>query len=513
MALTVRKTYNRRARRSLVCAGVAMADGSVHDEGTEAGPMGEDEAIALVRTKDPHFVDVRREDLLARMHPRDRPAAAIPPMIVAPAPKSDAMKAPAAARGSRSATMDGAKLPWTQIGALLAVPVCAADLFLQWQGANFDGAGRNFGRFCATVVLTTLLGFVAGAIRDAVSGARRKQARRRKTPARKTLPRQGPSPANVVARHWRGELPLWVSGWVLGVGSGGGVSVMPAVIANFTAGQSYNPALIFSATAGVWIAVFAIAVWQVVGMWRSAARHAETPPRSDTGTADLAALWSALARLVAIVGFASLFATFATQWLPQLVELYKIAFYDDPEIPAYAIRMTADGTEAEIAGGFKYGLADDFAAIAREAPRLRVVRLDSAGGRLGEGERLFKLIRELSLDTYVSSKCFSSCTLAFAGGRERILKKGATLGFHKADFPGVNDNEFDSLQYRVFSAAGFDGAFIARALATPHRDLWTPSPAALLAARVITAVADGSRRGRPALGGNVTAPGHAVAAK
>jgi hypothetical protein len=504
MALPARKTYNPQVRRSPVSAGVARPDLSV-DEGTEAGT--EDEAITFVPTQDPDFVDVGRDDFGASMRLRDGSAAAVPPMPMAPASKTDALKMPAAARGPRHRRIDGAKLLWAQIGALLGVLVCAGGLLLQWQSANVLNAGRNFGHFCGTVVLTTLLGFIAGAIRDAVN-APRKQARRRKT-----LPQKRPSLANVVTRHWRGDLPLWVSGWVLGVGSGVVISVMPAVIANFTAGQSYNPALIFSATAGVWIAVFTIAVWQVVGVWRSAARHLDAPRRKQPGAGDLAALWSALARLVAIVGCASLLATFATQWLPQLGELYKIAFYDDPEIPAYAVQMTADGTEAEITGGFKYGLTDDFAAIARDAPRLRVVRLDSAGGRLGEGERLFTLIRDLGLDTYVSSKCFSACTLAFAGGRERILRRGATLGFHKADFPGVNENEFDSLQYRIFSAAGFDGAFIAKALATPHRDLWTPSPDALLAARVITAVADGTRRGRPALGRSAAVPGHAVGSK
>jgi hypothetical protein len=484
-----------------------MPDWSVDDEGTEAGPVGEDEAITFVQTKDADVVHVGREDFAASMRLRDRSAAAAPPMPVAPASNSDALRVPGADRGRRHRTIDGAKLLWTQIGALLGVSVCAGGLLLQWHGAD-GGGGPNFGHFCGTIVLTTLLGFIAGAIRDAVNDAPRKKAHRRKA-----LPQKRRSLANVMTRHWRGDLPLWVSGWVLGVSSGVVVSVMPAVIANFTAGQSYNPALIFSATAGVWIAVFAIAVWQVVGVWRSAARHVDTPRRKETGAADLAALWSALARLVAIVGCASLLATFATQWLPQLGELYKIAFYDDPEIPAYAVRMTADGTEAEITGGFKYGLTDDFAAIAKDAPRLRVVRLDSAGGRLGEGERLFTLIRDLGLNTYVSSKCFSACTLAFAGGRERILRRGATLGFHKADFPGVNENEFDSLQYRVFTAAGFDGAFIAKALATPHRDLWTPSPDALLAARVITAVADGTRRGRPALGRSAAVPGHAVGSK
>jgi hypothetical protein len=491
---------------------VARPDRSIDDEGTEAdteaGTEGEDEPITFVPTKDPDFVHAGRDDCGASMRRRDGSAAAVPAMPVAPASKTDALRMPAPARGPRHRTIDGAKWLWTQIGALLGVSVCAAGMLLQWQSANVLSAGRNFAHFCGTVVLTTLFGFIAGAIRDAVKKAPRKRARRRKT-----LPQKRASLANVVARHWRGDLPLWVSGWVLGIGSGVVVSVMPAVIANFTAGQSYNPALIFSATAGVWIAVFAIAVWQVVGVWRSAARHLDIPRRKGPGAGDLAALWSALARLIAIVGCASLLATFASQWLPQLGELYKIAFYDDPEIPAYAVRLTGDGTEAEITGGFKYGLTDDFAAIARDAPRLRVVRLDSAGGRLGEGERLFTLIRDLGLNTYVSSKCFSACTLAFAGGRERVLRRGATLGFHKADFPGVNENEFDSLQYRVFSAAGFDGAFIAKALATPHRDLWTPSPDALLAARVITAVADGTRRGRPALGRSAAVPGHAVGSK
>jgi len=96
-----------------------------------------------------------------------------------------------------------------------------------------------------------------------------------------------------------------------------------------------------------------------------------------------------------------------------------------------------DGTEAEISGGFKYGLTDDFSKILLASRQIKVVHLDSVGGRLGEGEKLFKLIRERGLTTYVSSKCMSACTLAFAGGRERYLLKSASLGFHKGAFPGV----------------------------------------------------------------------------
>jgi hypothetical protein len=231
-------------------------------------------------------------------------------------------------------------------------------------------------------------------------------------------------------------------------------------------------------------------------VWRCAVRYAAAhPPGRDdrTGAAELAPLWSGLARLVVIVGFASLLATFGTEWLPQLRELYKIAFFDDPDIPPYSIRISKDGAEAEIAGGFKYGLTDEFAAVTKNARHLRFVHLDSAGGRLGEAEKLFTLIRDRGLSTYVSTRCFSACTLAFAGGRERVLRRGATLGFHKAEFPGVSENEFDDLQHKVFRAAGFDRRFIERALSTPHKDLWMPSPEVLLAAGVITGVADGAR--------------------
>jgi hypothetical protein len=360
------------------------------------------------------------------------------------------------------------------------------------------------------VVLTAFLGFIAGAIQDVVNRHAPRKKARRKT-------RRGDTVrfANVLTRYWRGEFPLWVSCWVVGVIGGLVISFVPAIVVGvFTADKGYNPSSIFFVSAAVWVVVFTIAAWQAVGLWRSATRYAAAPlPRHDDKAAESALLWSALARLVVIVGLTSLLATFGTEWLPQLRELYKIAFFDDPDIPPYSITIARDGTEAEIVGGFKYGLTDDFAAITKSARHIKVVHLDSAGGRLGEAERLFTLIRERGLNTYVSSKCFSACTLAFAGGRERVLKRGAALGFHKADFPGVSENEFDSLQQKVFTTAGFDSRFIERALSTPHKELWTPSPDVLLAAGVITGVSDGVKPGRLRPAENAIPVRHVFASK
>jgi hypothetical protein len=293
---------------------------------------------------------------------------------------------------------------------------------------------------------------------------------------------------NVIARHWRGELPLWVSYWIFGFVGNAAVALIPvAVVAIFNTDKGYDPSSIFYATIVVWAGMLLVAVWQMVGVWRSATRYT-----ADCARLGKRALWGNLAKLVIILGVLRLAGAVASEGLPQLGELYRIAFEDDPDIPAYSIRVMRDGTEAEIVGGFKYGLTNDFEVVTKENRQIKVVHLDSIGGRLGEGEKLFKLIRALGLNTYVSSKCLSACTLAFAGGRERFLLNGAVLGFHKGSFPGVSEGEFDTVQQNVFTIAGFDPKFTERALSTPHKDMWQPPPDILLAAKAITRITDGN---------------------
>jgi hypothetical protein len=83
--------------------------------------------------------------------------------------------------------------------------------------------------------------------------------------------------------------------------------------------------------------------------------------------------------------------------------------------------------------------------------------------------------------------------MAFAAGRERYLRKGAVLGFHKGAFPGANDGGLDQLQRKIFLRAGFDRGFIEKALSTPNVNIYKPEPSVLLSARVVTALTDGSQ--------------------
>ena len=280
-----------------------------------------------------------------------------------------------------------------------------------------------------------------------------------------------------------------MSYWIINVLGGLCAAAVPVLIAAAFASKSgYYPLSLFASFAVSWACILALACWQLVGIWRSAQRYKTV--RHQLGRSGF---WGGLAQVAVILGILSSISTVLRDGAPQITETWRIAFQNDPAIPDYSIRIMRDGTEAEIVGGLKYGLADDFAKILSASRQVKVVYLDSLGGRLGEGEKLYELIRSRGLNTYVSSKCMSACTMAFAGGRERYLRKGAVLGFHKGAFPGANDGSLDQLQKAIFARAGFDAGFIARALSTPNTDMYKPESSVLLSARVITAVTDGSQ--------------------
>jgi uncharacterized protein DUF4339 len=308
---------------------------------------------------------------------------------------------------------------------------------------------------------------------------------------------------NFIARNWRGEYPIAVTYWGFGVLASVLVGIVAALATFvFHAGIGYEPRAIFLSTVAMWLATLAISTWQTVGVWRSANRHI-----MQRGRLNKSSPWAWLAKLAVLLGALQVIRIFFTAGWPQLVETGRMSFLGDPDVPAYSIRVMRNGTEAEIAGGFKYGLTGDFSNALDASPQIRIVHLDSLGGRIGEAEKLNKLIRDRNLDTYVSAKCLSACTLAFAGGTRRILRQGAVLGFHAPTFPGISASELADAtrdQRDIFLAAGFDGKFIDQALATPNSQLWKPTPDILLQAGVITSLADGNDYALAGLGGSLT---------
>ena len=70
-------------------------------------------------------------------------------------------------------------------------------------------------------------------------------------------------------RHWRGELSLGVSYWLNGFfGNILASTLVSAIISAM--GEEYNPIESFIAIIIAWSIVFGVAIWQIVGVWRSA---------------------------------------------------------------------------------------------------------------------------------------------------------------------------------------------------------------------------------------------------
>ncbi len=207
-----------------------------------------------------------------------------------------------------------------------------------------------------------------------------------------------------------------------------------------------------------------------------------------------------------IVGILQSLAAFGNSATPQLEESYRMGFLGDPSIPDYSFRIMRNGTEAEIIGGFKYGLTDDFKKLLQASPQIAVVHLSSVGGRVGEAIKLNKVIHDASLITYVPNICASACTVAFAGGKERWLYQSGALGFHGPAFPGLDQAQLaraSEAQRGAMLKSGYTRAFISKALAVPSTQLWRPSIPELKAANVITAVSNGTQFASSGYGGNV----------
>ncbi|MDF2995487.1 MAG: putative rane protein [Xanthobacteraceae bacterium] len=293
---------------------------------------------------------------------------------------------------------------------------------------------------------------------------------------------------NFFKRYWRGEFSLPFSFWVVGILVGVAAAlIVLALNTIFDVSGDYNPYSLFGFLVSLWAIVILATIWQTVGLWRSATHHMHERWRRGRHT-----FWGGLVKLLLVFSVLASTMQLVQSAFPQIRETYSIAFRGDPDLPDYSLRVMRNGTEIEIVGGFKYGLATDLDRVLRASPQIAVVHLDSIGGRIGEAMKVHDIIRQRRLITYVAARCYSACTLAFAGGGERWLGGAGKLGFHAPDFPGMGPAELSSAvvdQQELLADNGFDPRFIARALSTPATSLWIPTTQELFAGRAVTDLA------------------------
>jgi hypothetical protein len=287
---------------------------------------------------------------------------------------------------------------------------------------------------------------------------------------------------NFFLLHWRGDFSLarayWINNFLLTLFW---TQVTAAIVASGLTREFGIRASGFWSLGVLSIGV-TLSIWSMVGVWRSAERHAARGGRAVWGRVAMVVLALALLRLV-IVGI---------EQAPIVGQSVMLAIGRDT-MPAARLRIVNRATEVEISGGLSFGTADRLKAILDATPSIRTVRLDSSGGWIAEGAKLADLVERRKLSTHTARECDSACLLVFMAGEHRSLGSNANLGFHEASIAGVGGKVASDGTQTIREALerkGVPEAFIRNALSTPASSIWYPTTQELIAAHVITAVVD-----------------------
>jgi hypothetical protein len=174
--------------------------------------------------------------------------------------------------------------------------------------------------------------------------------------------------------------------------------------------------------------------------------------------------------------------------VPSLAELWAI-YAGDEALGDLVVKLSPDGKTLYIDGAYGTGSETTVREMLDRHPGIRDVVLSGPGGRVGVGFAINNMIRKRRLATRVESGCASACTIAFLGGVDRSISPGGRLGFHQTSFPGMAESDMyesnrDMRRFLV-RGAGITPEFAQRVVDTPPGSIWVPTPAELLAGRVI----------------------------
>jgi len=286
--------------------------------------------------------------------------------------------------------------------------------------------------------------------------------------------------AGYLIRHWRGELAPAVTWWVNVVG-------LAAALWWLVPRAALAAGLTVTDTRGTFVTLVAINVvqyalvplWQMVGLWRCGYRRALVPDRWRVGRAVqvTAFLFTVLVTMRGLVTGA------------ETVLGARLAFGLGPY--AYEVSLEQGGRVIAVRGGFGFGVADAVERLLAANPAVRRVRLESGGGALSEATRLRTLIIEHDLDTLAARECSSACVSAFAGGRFRLLQRGARMGVHlPRNWEAFSTNPVAAgyqAELKYLHDRGLPDWFIARWVRSGQR-FWYPSEAELLASGLVTSL-------------------------
>ena len=230
--------------------------------------------------------------------------------------------------------------------------------------------------------------------------------------------------------------------------------------------------------------------WQITGLWRAAVRHIK-------GRKSLLSAWFAIVFAAVKIFLILLFMHKAELWSGTLDRFYLVGNPYQEEEYYVNLSQVYENT-IHINGSLTTGVSRAFSSLLDKNPQVKTVILYSPGGLTSEGRKLYKIIDDNKLNTYVLKKCKSACTVAFIAGKERHISPKAELGFHQPSNPYLIERETSKQKLLrhirkdkiLFGQKGVNEEFINKVNQFKSSDMWNPSHQELLEYGVIHEVID-----------------------
>ena len=228
-----------------------------------------------------------------------------------------------------------------------------------------------------------------------------------------------------------------------------------------------------------WVIVLS---WQTVGAFRAASLRIQNFGSVTNYYCVFAVMLTSLFFTLASV---------ATQFGEKIDYVQKgVDEYKPPE-PSFVLHLT-ESNQLMLTGEIGHGATKKLNSLLDQHPQSSILILNSEGGLIVESRGLAKTIQQHQLDTHVSQRCYSACTLAFIAGNQRSLAENAQLGFHQYNLEPtiamrwVNPANEQEKDLRYFQEKNVAAWFTDQMYNTPHSSIWTPSRQTLRTAGVIT---------------------------
>ena len=281
-----------------------------------------------------------------------------------------------------------------------------------------------------------------------------------------------------ILRHWRGELSLPISYWVIGTVVGFSLTFSAGFLVELL--DSFTPSLTYTAwlVLVMYPAIWLVFIWVYVGIWNSATNYM---------AGGKSKFWGNLAKLGVVLGLLQATTQVVEIHFPVIGKMADFATGSDP-MGTVKYEVLDDGRTLYINGIFGNGSSSTILEALNRNSSVRRLHLDSLGGRFKEVSRLSKEVQTRKLETYVENRCLSFCTVIFLSGTTRYSTPNAQIGFHSPTFTGKDEIDFVLVEESKDLYRSFDipETFIQKIFSTPHSEMWYPSHGELINAGVVT---------------------------